>query len=131
MNWSRSTKVGAVAATAAGVVGGIYLLMSGVEDRIDDERDDIEEESIASEDEARLETQDQSGHGDQAATSGADGSELDEIEQLLHLLRVSLRVKQNEKTHNAMCVALRELSIRTRYAQNVEAMLDSGSFETI
>jgi len=131
MNWSRSTKVGAVAATAVGVVGGIYLLMRGVEYRTDDERDDIEEESIASEDEARLETQDQSGHGDQAATSGADGSELDEIEQLLHLLRVSLRVKQNEKTHNAMCVALRELSIRTRYAQNVEAMLDSDLIQML
>ena len=126
MNWSRSTK--AVAATAAvGVVGGIYLLMNrGTNDDGTEweQRDDIDEESITSEDEARLEAKDQTGHGDQA--SGGDGNELDEIEQLLHLLRVSLRVKQNEKTHNAMCVALRELAIRTRYAQNVEAMLDSG-----
>ena len=127
MNWSRSTK--AVAATAAvGVVGGIYLMMSrGTNDDGTEweQRDDIDEESITSEDEARLETKDQTGHGDQAS-GGGDGNELDEIEQLLHLLRVSLRVKQNEKTHNAMCVALRELAIRTRYAQNVEAMLDSG-----
>ena len=51
-----------------------------------------------------------------------------DIEQLLHLLRVSVRVTQNEKTQNAIIVSLRELAQRTRYTQNVECMLDSGLF---
>ena len=51
-----------------------------------------------------------------------------DIEQLLHLLRVSVRVTQNEKTQNAIIVSLRELAQRTRYTQNVECMLDLGSF---
>ena len=67
-------------------------------------------------------SKDQGGHGDQI------DSDMTDIEQLLHLLRVSVRVTQNEKTQNAIIVSLRELAQRTRYSQNVECMLDSGSF---
>ena len=87
------------------------------------ERDDIEEESVASDDEIRTEqnTSTVSGHGDQSPSSNSD-----DIEQLLHLLRVSLRVEQNDKTAHAISVSLKELAMRTRFISCVEHMLDSG-----
>ena len=88
------------------------------------ERGDIEEESVASDDEIRIEQNSSkvSGHGDQSPSSNSD-----DIEQLLHLLRVSLRVEQNDKTTHAINVSLKELAMRTRFISCVEHMLDSGT----
>ena len=88
------------------------------------ERDDIEEESVASDDGIRTEQNSSkvSGHGDQSPSSNSD-----DIEQLLHLLRVSLRVEQNDKTTHAINVSLKELAMRTRFISCVEHMLDSGT----
>ena len=53
-------------------------------------------------------------------------SRCSEIEQLLHLLRVSLRAELNERTLNSVLVSLNELHIRARQIVSIEDMLDSG-----
>jgi len=125
MNWSDTTKI---ATTAACAIGG-YFIYKRITEADLLARDDIEEESVGSDQELDEYEKSEneikpyfSGHGDQLSYR----SRCSEIEQLLHLLRVSLRAELNERTLNSILVSLNELHIRARQIVSIEDMLDSG-----
>jgi len=124
MNWSNRSKVVA-GFCAVGGAYGIWRLLS--DDKIPIEykkRNDIEEEDIDSEDEnIKVEDRAKTGHGDQLRSSPDDV----QIDQLLHLLRVSLPQYQfNPKSENNILIAIHELILKSRYFNNIEEMLDSA-----
>ena len=124
MNWSNRSKVVA-GFCAVGGVYGIWRLLSDEKIPLEyKKRNDIEEEDIDSEDEnIKVEDRAKTGHGDQLRSSPDDVH----IDQLLHLLRVSLPQYQfNPKSENNILIAIHELILKSRYFNNIEEMLDSG-----
>ena len=124
MNWSNRSKVVA-GFCAVGGVYGIWRLLSDEKNPLEyKKRNDIEEEDIDSEDEnIKVEDRAKTGHGDQLRSSPDDVH----IDQLLHLLRVSLPQYQfNPKSENNILIAIHELILKSRYFNNIEEMLDSG-----
>jgi hypothetical protein len=123
MNWSDTTKI---ATTAACAIGGYYIYKKITKiDEFHEIHDEIDEESVDSDqeiEENKIIKPYFTGHGDQFSYR----SRCSEIEQLLHLLRVSLRVELNEKILNSILVSLNELHKRARLIVSIEDMLDSG-----
>ena len=129
MNWSNRSKVVA-GFCAVGGAYGIWRLLSDEKAPLEyKKRNDIEEEDIESEDEnVKVEDRAKTGHGDQLRSSPDDV----QIDQLLHLLRVSLPQYQfNPKSENNILIAIHELILKSRYFNNIEEMLDSGLVPSI
>jgi len=112
---------------AVGGVYGLWRLLSDEKVQVQfAKRNDIHEEDIESEDESiKVEDREKTatGHGDQLRSSPDDV----QIDQLLHLLRVSLPQYQfNPKSENNILIAIHELILKSRYFNNIEEMLDSA-----
>ena len=131
MNWSNRSKVMA-GFCAVGGAYGLWRLLSDEKVQVQfAKRNDIHEEDIESEDEnVKVEDREKTatGHGDQLRSSPDDV----QIDQLLHLLRVSLPQYQfNPKSENNILIAIHELILKSRYFNNIEEMLDSGQVPSV
>jgi len=142
MNWSNRSKVLAGFCAVGGAYGLWRLLSEEVEEDYEEmkkRRNDIEEEEIESEDEnvkieerGHEDMKTSGGHGDQLRSSSSTTPDDVQIDQLLHLLRVSLPQYQfNPKSENNILIAIHELILKSRYFNNIEEMLDSAIVELL